>query len=351
MNDFLNLLGVTDNPSIRGWVSFTIGVVLFSMLMAFIHRLIMRQMDRVANKTNGEFDDILVKKLRRPTLFLFLVFGIFSAVELSDLPLKDMSAVESGIKTAFIIFMIWTVEGFIAGAVQGNMLLKSSSSSTKGMISLIMRIGVFIVGSLMVLDSLGISITPLLASLGVGSLAVALALQDTLSNFFSGLYILADKPFQPGNFIEIETGVQGFVEKVGWRSTHIKTIANNIIVVPNAKAAASVLTNYDMQDPNALVTVDVGVSYSSDLRRVESICLDVGKEMMLNFPQGVPSYSPLVRFREFGDSSINAIVYLRAKSYYDRYLVRHHYVMALHERFRKEGIEIPFPQRVVHMQK
>src|SRR5262249_24620722 len=120
-------------------------------------------------------------------------------------------------------------------------------------------------GVLVFLDSIGISITPLVASLGIGSLAVALALQDTLANLFAGIYMIAEKPVEQGHFIKLESGEQGYVTRVGWRSTHIRMLSDTMVVVPNSKLAGSVITNFSLPGEQIVVTVDAGVDYSSDL--------------------------------------------------------------------------------------
>jgi small-conductance mechanosensitive channel len=212
-------------------------------------------------------------------------------------------------------------------------------------------VGIIVLGVLMVLDSSGVSITPLLASLGVGSVAVALALQDTLSNLFSGFYILADKPFSVGDYVKLESGIEGFIVKIGWRSTHIRQYSNNVIVVPNSTVANSTLTNFDMADKETAAYVRCGVSYSSDLKKVEEAIIRIGQEVMEREDGAVKGFTPIVRYKEFGDSSINFLVVLRAKTYDEHFKLTHEFIKALHAGFEKEGIEIPFPQRVVHMQK
>lgn len=348
METIFEFLSIPANSPSRGWISFGVGLLLFAALLLSLHRILIRQLTAMAQKTINTFDDILVSNLQRPSLFLILNLSVFVAVELSNLPLKDMNIVNGGIRTAFIVIFVWILERVLDSAIKSDLLLANSSRSTKHMISLIMRILVMVVGTLMVLDSMGVTIAPLLASLGVGSLAVALALQETLSNFFSGLYILADKPFQIGDFVEIDGATQGQIIKVGWRSTHIKTINNNIVVVPNAKAASSIVTNFDMQNHDAGVSVAFGVAYDSDLSKVEKICLEVAAQTLKSTAEGVKTFEPIVHFREFADSSINGVVLLRARTYNDRLTLQHHFIKALHDKFNKEGIEIPFPQRVIH---
>jgi small-conductance mechanosensitive channel len=221
--------------------------------------------------------------------------------------------------------------------------------TSSGIIKTIFRIVVFSIALLIVLDSLGVSISPLLASLGIGSLAVALALQGTLSNFFSGLYILIDKPIKVGDYVQLESGDKGYVAKIGWRSTQIRMLPNNIVVIPNAKLADTQIINYHLPVREMSVLIDVGVSYASDLEHVERVTIDVGKKTLTDIKGGVTEFEPFIRYHTFDDFSINFTVILRVEEFVDQYLVKHEFIKRLHKRYKDEGIEIPFPITTVHL--
>jgi small-conductance mechanosensitive channel len=185
--------------------------------------------------------------------------------------------------------------------------------------------------------------------LGVGGLAVALALQSTLSNFFAGLKILASKQIRPGDYIKLDSGEEGYVVDITWRNIIILTLQNNIIFIPNSKLINSSITNFSMPDKELAVPVNVGISYQSDLKKVEQITKEVAKEVMKEVDGGVPEFEPLIRFHTFGDFSINFTVILRAKEFNYRSFLIHEFIKRLHERYKKEGIEIPFPIRTVYL--
>jgi small-conductance mechanosensitive channel len=213
----------------------------------------------------------------------------------------------------------------------------------------ITRIAVYIIGILVALQSLGISITPILTALGVGGLAVALALQDTLSNLFSGIHILLSKQVRRGDYIRLSATEEGYVTDITWRNTTILAMSNNMIIVPNSKLATAIITNFNLPEGDLSLLVQVGVSYDSDLERVERIAIEVGRGIMAELPGGVPEFEPAVRYHTLGDSSINFNVVLRAKAFADQYLIRHEYIKRLKKRFDSEGIEIPFPIRTVYL--
>jgi len=201
-------------------------------------------------------------------------------------------------------------------------------------------------GALVLLQSLGIPITPVLGALGVGGLAVALALQDTLSNLFSGLHLIASRQVRPGDFIQLDSGEEGYVTDVTWRNTTIRELADNMMIVPNSQLAASRVRNYCQPNTELAVAVEVGVDYSCPLEEVERITLEVAREVMEEVPGSVPSFTPLLRFHKFGDCSVDFTVTLRAKEFTDQELIKHEFIKRLHARYEREGIEIP--SRIVY---
>ncbi len=207
--------------------------------------------------------------------------------------------------------------------------------------SLAIKVTVYGILLLVFLDMVGISVTPLIASLGIGSIAVAFALKETLSNLFSGLYLIVDQPIRVGDYIRIESGEEGYVETIGWRSTHIRMLQNNVVIVPNERLTSKIITNYDLLDHELAVLVSLGVAYESDLEKVEKITVEVAREIMQTTPGGVPSFEPFIRYDTFGDFSIRFTVILRGKEFVDQYLIKHEFVKKLHRRYHKEGIVIP----------
>jgi small-conductance mechanosensitive channel len=200
-----------------------------------------------------------------------------------------------------------------------------------------------VLGVLIVLNGVGLSITPLLTALGVGGLAVALALQEPLANFFAGLFITLAGQIRVGDYVKLDSGQEGYVADFSWRSTRLRMLANNLVVVPNAKLAQAVVVNHHLPSSDLAVLVEVGVDYASDLRQVEQVVMDVGREVMAQVPGGVPDFEPFIRYHTFADSSVNFSVILRAKEFVDQYLVKHEFVKRLHTRFNDEDIVIPFP--------
>jgi small-conductance mechanosensitive channel len=178
-------------------------------------------------------------------------------------------------------------------------------------------------------------------------LAIALALQDTLSNLFAGVHILASKKVQVGDFIRLDTGEEGQIVDINWRNTTVQQVQNNQAIIPNAKLAESILINYFRPEPEMSVLVPVGVAYGSDLDNVERVAKEVGSEVMREVTGGVETHEPVVRFASFDESSIRMNVILRTREFAQQYVIVSEFVRRLHERFGRERIDIPFPVRTV----
>ena len=179
---------------------------------------------------------------------------------------------------------------------------------------------------------------------------VALALQDTLSNLFAGIHILMEKPIRVGDFIRLETGQEGYVEDITWRTTRVRVLPNNMVIIPNSKIAQSTLTNYHLPEKRMSLLIPVSVSYSSHPEKVEAILMEETMKSVGEVPGLLGDPAPFVRFIPgFGDSSLDFTLICQVGEFVDQYLVQHELRKRILRRFRAEGIEIPFPQRTVHL--
>ena len=331
------------------WVQGPIAFVLWVGLLLVGRRILLGAMSRLASHTSWHWDDILVQALSPALLLAILASGLVVLERVLPLSQEWDRALDVTLTAAIALALIVFVDRACRGALDRAAVTSPTLHGARGLVQGIVRGLIILIGLLIFLDSIGISITPLLASLGVGSLAVALALQDTLANLFAGLHMVVDKPIESGHLIQLESGEVGTVVKVGWRSTWIRTLPNNMVVVPNTRLAGSLIHNYSLDDPHVSVYVEVGVHYASDLGQVERVVLDVGSELMRRFDGAVPDFEPVVRFHTFGDSSINMTVVLRAREFRETYRVKSEFVKRLHARFREEGITIPFPIRTLDL--
>lgn len=311
-------------------------------------RVIIAYLTRLAQKTRWEGDDIILAALRRFPTLVGTLTGLYFALKSVELPATTSNFVHKTFLVLLILgatFVICRLSvGFLNLWVRGF----AGGLASTTLFSAAAQIVIFALGILTVLHMLGISITPILTALGVGGLAVALALQDTLANLFAGLHLLAARKIAPGQYIALDTGQEGTVVDISWRNTTLETLKGNMVIVPNSKLASAIVTNYHLPESRLTLSVEVGVSYSSDLDFVERIALEVARGVIADFPGADPDFSPVVRFTGFGESSVNLIVALKVKSFSDQFVVRSELYRRLFKRFAEVGIEIPFPVRTVY---
>jgi small-conductance mechanosensitive channel len=222
--------------------------------------------------------------------------------------------------------------------------------SVTSLLLAVVKAVVYIIGVLIMLNFLGISIAPIITALGVGGLAMALALQDTLSNLFAGVHIMAEQTIRVGDFIRLETGQEGYVEDISWRTTRVRMLPNNMVIVPNNKLSQSVLTNYHLPAREMVLQVPVSVSYASDPDVVERVLLEEAQQAAAEVPGLLADPAPLVRlFPGFGESSLNFSLLCRIREIGDQNPVLAALNLRILKRFRKEGIEFPYPTRTVYI--
>ncbi|WP_417503804.1 mechanosensitive ion channel family protein [Marinomonas gallaica] len=334
------------------WVMPVVIVLVVIGALLLIKRLVLTRLNRLASTSPYFYDSLLLDALKIPLYMLIFCIGLFV---LERMPAKDseFSKMIEGstlyvMPILLVIAAVFFFDRMISGMINHYSHKSSVLYSSRPIVKGISRSFVFGIGILVLLGTLGISITPLVASLGIGSLAVALALQPTLENFFSGVQLLVDRPIRVGDFVELDSGEQGFVEKIGWRSTWIKTLPNNTVIMPNSVLSESKIINYFYPSKIMSVPVEVGVHYDSDLDHVETVVLEEAKRLMQEHEFGVPTHDAVVFFHTFDNSSINFTVILKGQEFFHQFFLRAAYIKRLHKRFKQEGIVIPYPIRAIN---
>ncbi len=317
----------------------------------FLHKIVMPLIARLAAKTSIKSDDLIIKTISKWIIPWFLALGLFLGLRRLELDSKFYYWLENGL----MIFYILSATLIIAKVVSGLIKIKAADSDavipSSSIISNIVIIIVYCIGLLIILQSQGISITPVLTALGVGGLAVALALQPTLSNLFAGLQLISSGNFNRGNFVKLASGEDGFIEDITWRSTTIKAMSDHIIIVPNSKLADMIVTNYNLPQTELSFSVDISVSYDSDLNHVEHVTKEVIKETLNEMDCGIKDFEPIISFYSFGDGRTNLKAILRVTDYAAQFDVKSSFIKKLHERYNKEGINIPNPVRTILLKK
>ncbi len=326
-----------------------IGFIVAGYALRFVLNVYITKLTR---KTKTKIDDIILDAIKVPIVAIFLIMGIRFALEHTPfIPIGIIQYLPIISYLLIVLIATWCTARIINGILMYFGTMRPSIRTLVPTLQKLMKIIIFFVAFLMILNGLGVQVTALVAAFGIGGLAVAFALQGTLSEFFAGIYIMSDRPVRVGDYVELESGRKGYVTDIGWRSTKIRELPNNIIVVPNSKLAGSIVTNYYLPEQQMACLVQVGVAYNSDLEKVERVTIDVGKKVLKKVTGGVPEFEPFIRYHTFSDFSINFSVILRVKEFVDKYLITHEFMKELHKRYKKEGIEIPFPIRTVYMRK
>lgn len=313
-----------------------------------VRRFVLPRLARAASKTKSELDDILIASLRGPVVLWGVLIGLAAGTTTLALPASWNGILHTAVLSAALLSVTWVASQIAVGFVRHHAGRALGPLPSVELLSNLTRTTTLLLGGFILLETLGISVTPLLTALGVGGLAVGLALQDTLANVFAGIHILLARQIRPGDFVRLSSGEEGFVQDITWRYTTIRQLPNNLTIVPNSKLASSVTANFTLPDAEQAVLVEVGVAYDSDLERVERVTTEVGGDVMRTVEGGVPSFTPFIRYHTFGESSIQFTTILRGRDYVAQYLVKHEFIKRLHRRYDREGIEIPFPIRTIY---
>jgi small-conductance mechanosensitive channel len=319
------------------------GIVLGMIFKQVVHS----RLKKAALKSEWEGDDVILNAVESQIILWFFWAAL-------SLALRNVEIVEPFglyVSKFLIIILIASITHAAAKLIVGLLDLWSKKQGggfpSTTMFTNFVWVTVYIIGLLVILDALDISIAPMLTALGIGGLAVSLALKDTLTDVFAGLHILLSKKVKPGDFVSLDSGEMGYIQNITWRNTKMLERTNNIIHIPNTKLSKAIIKNYDSGDASFSVKIPVGVGYNSDLDVVERIVMEVANELHQSMDETNKKSEPAFKFRGFGESSIDFMVYFRGNKYGDQNPIIHEFVKKLHKRFNEEGIEIPFPMRTV----
>ncbi len=322
-------------------------VMVAALGVAVALRMLTGRLFRRAGDTRWTWDDLAARLIRDLAMPIAVLGGAWFAALVLHLPRGTLDVTARVLTAATILVVSLALARLIAGSVTSIALARQGVAANVTIFANITRVIVIGIGLLVMLQSLGVSITPLLGALGVGGLAVALALQDTLANLFAGVHVLASKTIEPGDYIKLSSGQEGYVVDINWRNTSIRTLSDNIEVIPNQRFSDTILTNYHRPAQDMSLLIQARVPYEADLDRVEKLVVEVGEGVMADVQGGVKDAEILVRFHTFAESSIDFTVILRTSEFGDQFAIKHEFVKRLHRRFREAGVETPYPRRRV----
>jgi len=312
---------------------------LLSGLLA--ERLVLKAALALAARTGRSFFLAARSALRGMITLWFAIAGVYAAIHIIDLSPGVATYYHQGLLVLLAFSVTVVIARLSAGLVDLYIRMAEGSVPSATILGNILRIVIVLTGILVILTLLHVPIAPLVTALGIGGFAVALAFNDTLSNLFSGLHILASKLIRPGDYVRLDSGEEGYVADVTWRNTTIRTLPDNMVVIPNSRLASAIITNFNQPAKEMAVLVEVGVSYASDLDTVERVTVEVAEEVLRETSGGVEGFTPFVRYHTFSDFRIEFTVVLRVHEFVDQYALKHEFMKRLQRRYRDCGIEIP----------
>lgn len=303
-----------------------------------------------AERDGNDFFNTTLRSTEKTLLLLCFIAGIYAGTRVTGLPEAWIGIADKVMLSLLIASAAMTVASLASIGISSYARRSRIAVPMTSLAQNLIRGIILVLGGLILLDTLGVKITSLIAALGITTLAVALALQDTLSNLFAGAYVIISKNVRTGDYIKIDTDVEGYVVDIGWRATTIKSFQNTIIIIPNSKLSQSIVTNYNLPEPWIQVAIPINVSYDTDIDLLERVLVEEGRKALKEVPGMLTDFEPIVRFMPgFGDFSLNFVFVFRVNQFVDQYFVQHELRKRILKRFRQEGIEIPFPTRTIQM--
>jgi small-conductance mechanosensitive channel len=291
---------------------------------------------------------------RRTFRFRFILMGLLTGILSIPPYLKEnlifmrWNIIELVIIVLLIFVATITISQFSVTLLR--MIPLPDSQESISLVANIIRAVIYSLGFLISLSFFNLSITPFLAALGVTGLAVSLALQATLTDLISGIQILATRQIGVGDYVKVYPEHEGYVLDIGWRTTKIRELTNNVVILPNSTLTSHILTNYYEPEPELIVLLNVEIDFNNDLKKVEQICSEAGQQVMRETEGGVPDFIPFIRYGAIQNNAITFIVILKAKEFLSQYLIKHEFILRLNERFRAEDIKLPAPAHTIYLQ-
>lgn len=345
MKSLMESLQFTSSPSLNALIAVALFVVAAKLVNLFLNRVLRR----FTRFTKTDVDDRIIDLIQKPVFHTIVLAGIVAAAGELELAPRTLFYARGTLYS--LLAIVWSVTAvrisntIIEYAVAKSADLTGLSKDIVPLVENVSRIVLIVAAFMVVLSIWHIDITPVMASAGIAGAAVAFAAKDTIANFFGGISLFVDRPFKIGDFVVLDSGERGEVVNIGSRSTRIKTRDDIQIAVPNSVIASTKIINESAPVPNFRVRIPVGVAYGSDIDRVQETLLEIARAN----GNVIAEPEPRVRFRQFGDSSLNFELLCWAKEPVLRGRTIHELNCAIYKKFNELGIKFPFPQRDVHI--
>jgi MscS family membrane protein len=325
-------------------------ILIFGALAKVADKLISGIVSRLVARTKTNVDDELVRMLHRPIFASIAMVGLVIATYRLDFSAELRESTVAVLQT--ILIVMWLIFGLRISRIIVTAMKRQERSfrfvqqSTEPLLANAVAVVLFLAGVYAILVAWDINVTGLVASAGIVGLALSFAAQDTLSNLFAGVAILADRPYNIGDFIVLDSGERGQVTHIGLRSTRLLTRDDVEVSIPNGVMGHAKIVNQAGGPPRRFrIRVAVGVAYGSDIDKV----MEILNAIAADHPKVYSTPEPRVRFRRFGESSLDFELLCWIERPIDQGLVSHEIHYEIYQRFMAQGVQIPFPQRDLHI--
>ena len=323
-------------------------LILGNIFLGFLIEKFFIYFSKVVNKfTSFSFYNLISMSIKNIVVIYMSLYGIYKASLRSQLKIETINLLSQIFNVISIIIFILLAMRLIINyihlksQVKGGNNSRAKNFSNTSILDNIIKILAFIIGAVIILGKLGVSITPIITALGVGGIAVALALQDILSNLFSGVYVLISSQIKTGDYIKLPVqNIGGTVIDITWRTTLIKTSYNEFIYIPNSLISSSIVDNYTQTTEGYLFDIPIIITYDSDLEKAEEVIFETAVNVLQNTDLSYESFEPIVRFKEFGTYGIKVSAVLKCNKYSSLFYIKHKFIKELSKNFKKENIKI-----------
>jgi len=345
-------LGIPIYRYILSLLAFFIALI----IRRLFNRYVVKLLKRLTEKTRFEHDDLFIEAIHPPISALVFTLGLFLALHVLNLPDKPVDIphfINQAAKVAFSVIAVWAVYRLsdLFSYIIQSVFVGSDEEIAVHFASLFkqaLRVMVVVIGGIMIIQNLGYSVGSLLAGLGIGGLAVALAAQDTLANFFGTVVMLTDKPFKIGDWVQFRD-VDGAVESIGFRSTRVRTWAKSLMIIPNKVLTSEIIQNWSAM-PKRRVKMTIGITYDSPREKIELLLQKI-RALLKNDPD-INQEFLLVNFTDFGPSSLDIFIYYFTKTTaWAEYLqIRERINLKLMALVEELGLSFAFPSQSIYFE-
>jgi len=309
------------------------------LVLLFVRRLIIQWL-RGHSRDEPNFARTVLETFRVPSLLWCIASAVQLGLDFSIIPQKYTGRASQAIAAFLIVSLSMVFASALVRALTMQGRRRGVALALSGLARTLIRVVIFTIAATLVLGLYHVNITPLLTALGVGGVAVALALQDTLANFFAGIHILIEEPIALGSVIRLSSGEEGIVTDIGWRTTRVRNGSNNVVVIPNTKITSGILVNYNLPDARVTAEVAVVVAYDADVERVRRIALEEARahDEVLATPEPTIHFSPGVT-----PTHLQFTLVFSVADFSRRAPVQSDVRLRIYHRLRAEDVPLPAP--------